>query len=92
MTTKEANSKVVKLFNEWERDFHGKTPDQKQEGEFYKKREKFTQKCNDLHKVVGLYEAISDKNALKMASICSSLRFVEPYRMLMKLQVKQIKG
>jgi len=84
MTTKEANSKVSKLFNEWQRDFRGQND--KPTDEYYRDLEDFKKRCKHLHDVVGLYEVISDKNALKMASICSSIRFTQPFEMLMQLQ------
>jgi hypothetical protein len=84
MTNKQANSKAIKLFNKWCKEFRnsmkGATP------EYYQKLEEFKKECKQLHDVVGIYSAFTDKNALKMASICSSTRFVEPYRMLMQLQ------
>lgn len=84
MTTKEANSKAQKLFNRWVKDFRnfGEEPNQ----DYYGRVEDFKKECAKLHNVVGIYEVLTPKNALKMASICSSLRFVEPYRMLMELQ------
>ena len=84
MTTKEANNKVVKLFNEWIKDF--KNYQGEATPKYYEGLEKFKTKCANLHNVVGLYEVLTDKNALKMASICSSLRFVAPWKMLIKLQ------
>ena len=74
MKTKEANSKARKLFNQWKK---GGTAEQK---------EQLIRDCLSLHNVVGVYEVLTDKNALKMASICSSVSFVPPFRMLMKLQ------
>ena len=84
MTTREANSKVVKLFNQWQREFtnYGEAPTD----EYYKRLEAFKKQCRDTHNIGGLYQSISDKNALKMASICASLRFVEPWQMLTSLQ------
>lgn len=84
MTKQEANSKAQKLFNKWQREFCNAATETTPE--FYTKKEAFTKECFNLHNVVGIYEVLSDKNALKMASICSSVRFVEPYRMLMQLQ------
>lgn len=84
MTRKEANSKAQKLFNQWRKEFCNQyevpTP------EYYERKKAFDQECVKLHYVVGVYEILTDKNALKMASICSSTRFVQPYQMLMKLQ------
>jgi len=74
MKNSEANSKARKLFNRWRK---GLTAEQ---------REQFTEDCLALHNVIGVYEVLTDKNALKMASICSSIPFVPPFRMLMKLQ------
>ena len=84
MTNQEANSKVRILFNKWRKDFC----DNKQAptDEYFINLEKFKKECLSLHEVVGIYDVLSDKNALKMASICSALRFVKPYRMLMQLQ------
>lgn len=84
MTKKEANKKVNLLFNKWKRDFRDSSivPDDV----FYKSLSDFKKECLTLHNVVGLYEVISDKNALKMASICSSVMFTEPHSMLMHLQ------
>jgi len=88
MTTKQLNSKAVKLFNKWQRDFCDSST--AATDEYFNKLKSFKKECLDLHNVVGCYEYLTNKNALKMASICSSLRFVEPYRMLMQLQ-KQTK-
>ena len=85
MDNREANNKVVKLFNKWKKDFHNPNGEKATE-KYFKEVEDFKEECRKLHNVVGLYEVLTDKNALKMASICSSLRFVEPYRMLMELQ------
>jgi hypothetical protein len=84
MTTKEANKKASQLFNKWKKEFlnYSEMPTPERD----KKIEDFIEECRQFHNVVGLYEVLTDKNALKMASICSSLRFVEPYRMLMQLQ------
>ena len=84
MTNKEVNSKAIKLFNRWVKDFSNSTTEPT--NEYYRQKEEFKKECLKLHNVVGVYEVLSDKNALKMASICSSIRFVEPYRMLMQLQ------
>jgi hypothetical protein len=84
MENKKANSKAVKLFNKWKKEFSNSSTEPTQE--FYNKKEEFKKECFKLHNIVGIYEVLTDKNALKMASICSSLRFVEPYRMLMQLQ------
>lgn len=84
MTTKEANSKVVKLFNQWQREFCNQNTEANDD--YYKRLEAFKKECLQVHDIVGLYDVISDKNALKMASICSSVRFVQPYQMLMQLQ------
>ena len=84
MTNKEANSKVNKLFNKWVKNF--KSPLGEVNDKYYNDLNLFKTECRKLHSVSGLYEVITDKNALKMASICSSTRFVEPYRMLMQLQ------
>ncbi|MFT6879127.1 MAG: hypothetical protein ACJARG_000051 [Arcticibacterium sp.] len=85
MTKKEANSKVVKLFNKWRGNFRSQEKVDDTE-KYYKDVENFKAECKQVHDVVGLYEVLTDKNALKMASICSSLRFVPPYLMLMQLQ------
>ena len=82
MTSKEINSKALRLFNRWKRDFRGNTPTQ----DFYEQRKAFAKECLALHSVVGAYDVLSPLNALKMASICSSIRFVEPYRMMAQLQ------
>jgi len=84
MTNKQANAKALKLFNKWRKEFCNQsiTADDK----YIKSLEAFKNECLTLHYVVGVYEILSDKNALKMASICSTIRFVEPYYMLMKLQ------
>ena len=84
MTKQEANSKAVKLFNQWRKEFNNSH--QKPDAKYYKRQEAFKKECKQLHNVVGVYEVLTDKNALKMASICSSLRFVEPWQMLMQLQ------
>ncbi len=84
MTSKEANSKAVKLFNKWRRDFCNNS--EAPTTQYYEDLEKFKKSCKELHSVVDVYKVLTDKNALKMASICSSLRFVEPYKMLMELQ------
>ena len=84
MTKQEANSKVVKLFNKWRKDFCD--PLQSPTNEYYKSVEEFKKECLSTHNIVGLYECLTDKNALKMASICSSIRFAQPWHMLMYLQ------
>jgi hypothetical protein len=84
MTTKEANSKASKLFSLWRKEFCNTS--QQPDKAYYKKLEDFKKECESLHNVGGVYKILTDKNALKMASICSSIRFVEPYRMLMQLQ------
>jgi len=83
MTNKQANSKVVKLFNKWQRDFKST---ERATNQYFEDLADFEEECRQVHDIVGLYEVISDKNALKMASICSSIRFVAPFRMLMQLQ------
>ena len=85
MTRKEVNNKVVKLFNRWNRDFrnNSETPSD----EYYDRLSTFKAECFDIHHIVGVYGQLTDKNALKMASICGSVRFVEPYQMLYKLQI-----
>lgn len=84
MTKQEANSKARKLFNQWRKEFcnYSEVPTD----EYYARLKQFKADCRALHNVVGVYEWLTDKNALKMASICSSVRFVEPYQMLMQLQ------
>lgn len=84
MTSKEANSRAVKLFNRWQRDFCSDS--EEPTPTYYIQLEAFKKECKELHNVVGIYKVLTDKNALKMASICSSVRFVEPWRMLMQLQ------
>ena len=84
MTKKEANSKAQKLFNKWRKEFCNSW--QIPTDDYYKRLEAFKKECLHLHNVVGLYDVLTDKNALKMASICSSIRFVEPFQMLMQLQ------
>lgn len=84
MTNKEANSKVIKLFNKWCKEFRNYS--EVADEDFYKRLELFKKECSQVHNIVGIYDVLTDKNALKMASICSSVRFVEPYRMLMELQ------
>ena len=79
MTTKEANTQAVKLFNRFVK-YKNKSEATHDE------REQLKNDCLQLHGVVGIYEYLTDKNALKMASICSTLRFVEPFKMLMQLQ------
>ncbi len=91
MTKQEANSKVRKLFNRWQRDFRATKKDFEDNWvepteEYYKELKQFKADCKALHNVVGVYTYLTDRNALKMASICSSVRFVEPYQMLMQLQ------
>lgn len=84
MTKQEANSKALKLFNKWKREFrnYSEVPTD----DYYARLKQFKADCKALHDVVGVYTYLTDKNALKMASICSSVRFVEPYQMLMQLQ------
>ena len=82
MTDKEVNSKAVKLFNRWKTI----TRPRFQTNTYFIEIENLKKECKDLHDVVGVYEGLTDKNALKMASMCSSIRFVQPYQMLMKLQ------
>ena len=83
MTKQEANSKVVKLFNKWNKEFRNCKKVATEESQ---EAQEFRMECARVHYIYGLYEVITDKNALKMASICSAIRFVEPFRMLMKLQ------
>lgn len=83
MTSKEANSKARKLFNQWRKEFCNNlnvTED------YYTRLKQFKVDCKALHDVVGVYGYLTDKNALKMASICSSVRFVPEWQMLMQLQ------
>lgn len=84
MNNKQANSKAVKLFNKWQREFCDNS--EPPTNDYYERLEAFKNDCRKLHNVVGLYEILSDKNALKMASICSTVRFAEPWSMLMQLQ------
>ncbi|MFK5981489.1 MAG: hypothetical protein QM499_01145 [Flavobacteriaceae bacterium] len=84
MEKKEANKKVNKLFNKWLKEFRDYSEEPTKE--YYNNLDNFTKECKKLHNTGGLYTSLTDKSALKMASICSSVRFVEPYRMLMKLQ------
>jgi hypothetical protein len=84
MTTKEANSKARKLFNQWRKEFCNYS--EEPTDEYYTRLKQFKADCKALHDVVGVYGSLTDRNALKMASICSSVRFVEPYLMLMQLQ------
>lgn len=84
MTNKEANSKAQKLFNKWRMDFCNNH--EEPTADYYNKLEEFKKECAQLHNVVGVYEILTDKNALKMASICSGTRFVQPFQMLMQLQ------
>ena len=83
MTTKQANSEAQKIFNYWIREIR---PQQEATQDYYSKKELLKNRCIKLHNVEGVYTVLSDKNALKMASVCSAIRFVKPYRMLMKLQ------
>ena len=84
MTTKQLNSKANKLFNKWRKDFSNNL--EIPTNEYYAKLETFKDECKQLHDVVGCYEYLTNLNALKMASICSTLQFVKPYQMLQKLQ------
>lgn len=84
MTAKQANSKALKLFNQWKREFRNYS--EEPTPEYYDNQNKFKKDCLALHNVVGVYDILTDKNALRMASICSGIRFVEPWRMLMQLQ------
>ena len=86
MEKKQANSKAVKLFNQWRKEFCDNS--EPATDEYFKKLNAFKKECEDLHNVPDVYYTLTDKNALKMASICSSLKFVQPYRMLMQLQKK----
>ena len=83
MTSKEANSRAQKLFNRWRKEFSG---DEEATADYYSRLEAFNYECKKFHSVVGVYEVLTGKNALKMASICSSTRFVQPFQMLMELQ------
>ena len=82
MTAKEANSKAKKLFDKWQTISRPRF----ETNAYYLEKEEFKKECLTFHNVAGVYEVLTDKNALKMASICSSLRFVAPYKMLMQLQ------
>jgi hypothetical protein len=84
MTTKETNKIVNSLFNKWKKEFknYNKIPT----SEYYKKLDEFEKECLKAHNIVGFYESISYKNALKMASICSGIRFTPPWQMLMYLE------
>lgn len=84
MTNKEVNSKAQKLFNTWRKDFCNQYTEPSED--YYKRLKEFNKECLHLHNVVGAYDVLTDKNALKMASICSCTRFVEPFQMLMQLQ------
>jgi hypothetical protein len=86
MTAKEANSKATKLFNRFKREFNGGLEAEAPTDEYYKKLNDFKKECAQLHNVVGVYKVLTDKNALRMASICSTHRFVQPFQMLMELQ------
>ncbi|MFT7280519.1 MAG: hypothetical protein ACI9DM_000238 [Cyclobacteriaceae bacterium] len=81
MTTKEANSIVVKLYNEFKKDQAAPKEDS------VSRREKLIVKCTQAHHVGGFYEVLTNKNALKMASMASTMRFVQPWQMLLKLQI-----
>ncbi|MGK0324847.1 MAG: hypothetical protein ACJA1D_000179 [Polaribacter sp.] len=83
MTKKEVNSKVLKLFNFWKKKLNTQINGTEK---YYSDLEEFRKECKNLHDVVGAYEVMTYQNALKMASICSSIPFVSPFRMLMKLQ------
>ena len=84
MTKQEANSKARKLFNQWRKEFRNYSEEPTYE--YYARLKQFKEDCKALHNVVGVYTCLTDKNALKMASICSSVRFVPEWQMLMQLQ------
>lgn len=86
MEKAQANRKAARLFGKWKKEFrdYGTIATD----EFYKRQDEFKKECLELHNVNGVYEVLTNTNALKMASICGSLRFVEPFRMLYKLQIK----
>jgi hypothetical protein len=86
MTNKELNSKVNKLFNRFVKLQNSTVKSEKERDINLSKIEDLKKDCLTVHYIVGAYEVMTDKNALKMASICSTYRFVEPYRMLMELQ------
>lgn len=84
MEKAQVNRKAARLFGKWKKQFRdsGAEPTD----EYYKRLEAFKKECYELHSVLGVYEVLTNLNALKMASICGSLRFIEPYRMLYALQ------
>lgn len=83
MSNKEANNRVNKLHNRFKKHLACQYP---QIEDVYIEAEFIRKEALKLHNVVGLYEVITPINALKMASICSSLRFVQPFRMLIALE------
>jgi len=81
MTNQEANKKVTKLFNRFK-----KLKQTTNSEQYYKDLEVLKKDCYALYKVIDVFYILSPLNAVKIASINSTIRFVQPYLMLMQLQ------